>query len=176
MALYGWAWYEGAVIRENSCAQLLEQSKHVIARAFWTLCGIGDEEEGYRLLTTECDTSDPHVQYLLGRCFQYGFGCEQDGEQAMQHFERAGNHIMALIKIACLLNSSYRSISDRRRAIALYSQAATQGYVRVSLGSWYERGIPGVLEKDIVEAKHWYLLSAEQGDEEAVEALKRLNN
>eukprot|EP00698_Gefionella_okellyi_P020303 TRINITY_DN6357_c0_g1_i1.p1 TRINITY_DN6357_c0_g1~~TRINITY_DN6357_c0_g1_i1.p1 ORF type:complete len:123 (-),score=30.98 TRINITY_DN6357_c0_g1_i1:24-356(-) len=101
MALYGYALYGGVGIPEDTIRgeQLLEQSKHSVARAMCFLYYVGqrrDTQEGYRLLTTECDTSDPHVQYLLGECLRIGCGCTEDEAEAIRCFERAGNHVEAL--------------------------------------------------------------------------------
>eukprot|EP00698_Gefionella_okellyi_P021167 TRINITY_DN6786_c0_g1_i2.p1 TRINITY_DN6786_c0_g1~~TRINITY_DN6786_c0_g1_i2.p1 ORF type:complete len:139 (-),score=31.00 TRINITY_DN6786_c0_g1_i2:272-688(-) len=137
--------------------------------------GLQHRREAYRLLSTECDATDPHVQYLLGLCYDNGFGCIRDKAHAAQCLERAANHIAALSELADVLLQ--RPIYDHR-AIALYKHAATQGHgvVQNRLAEWYERGIPGVLEKDIAQAKHWYSLAAEQGHDLAAWALRRLNN
>eukprot|EP00698_Gefionella_okellyi_P013789 TRINITY_DN3793_c0_g2_i7.p2 TRINITY_DN3793_c0_g2~~TRINITY_DN3793_c0_g2_i7.p2 ORF type:complete len:161 (-),score=32.24 TRINITY_DN3793_c0_g2_i7:971-1453(-) len=160
---------------------MLLQSCHVIARAYCLLFWIGDyenTEEAYRLLSTECDASDPHVQYLLGRCYHGGYGCTRDEAQAALYFERAGNHIEAVNYLADMFSPEDGPIADRQRAIALLRQAATQGYViaQYQLGYWYERDLPGVLEKDIAQAKHWYSLSAAQRYLRAAHALGRLNS
>jgi TPR repeat protein len=42
------------------------------------------------------------------------------------------------------------------------------------MGGIYENGIYVV--KDIKKARYWYKLAAEQGDEDAVKALKRLDS
>eukprot|EP00698_Gefionella_okellyi_P018865 TRINITY_DN5709_c0_g1_i3.p2 TRINITY_DN5709_c0_g1~~TRINITY_DN5709_c0_g1_i3.p2 ORF type:complete len:121 (+),score=26.58 TRINITY_DN5709_c0_g1_i3:40-363(+) len=107
MALYGWALFEGVGIGmdEERGERLLQQSKHEIARGYCALFGIGvdgDDEQAYRLLRTHCDTSDPHVQYMLGRCYHLGRGCQEDEAQAMQCYERAGNHVGALYSVALM--------------------------------------------------------------------------
>eukprot|EP00698_Gefionella_okellyi_P016071 TRINITY_DN4574_c0_g1_i1.p1 TRINITY_DN4574_c0_g1~~TRINITY_DN4574_c0_g1_i1.p1 ORF type:complete len:195 (-),score=35.60 TRINITY_DN4574_c0_g1_i1:51-611(-) len=184
MALYGWALRVGVGIRTNKerGTQLLQQSKHVIARAYCLLFGIGhfavqqDREEAYRLLRTECETSDPHVQYLLGLCFDVGYGCKMDKAHAFKWYEGSGNHLDALNNLAFLLDRQYAPIADRHRAIALLRQSAMQGYAvaQFSIGYVYECGKSGVVQKDIEQAKHWYSLSAEEGNEDAVKALNRL--
>eukprot|EP00698_Gefionella_okellyi_P018244 TRINITY_DN5449_c0_g4_i1.p1 TRINITY_DN5449_c0_g4~~TRINITY_DN5449_c0_g4_i1.p1 ORF type:complete len:200 (-),score=40.77 TRINITY_DN5449_c0_g4_i1:98-655(-) len=184
MALYGWALFNGVGIHANEerALQLLQQSKHVISRAYCSLRGFGvdeDEGEGYRLLSTECDTSDPHVQFLLGQCCECGWGCKDDYEaQIVQCYERAGNHIDALNRLSVRLN--YRADHTANcRGIEFCRQAATQGdsAAQFRLGCWYQRGRPGVLKKDIAQAKHWYSLAAEQDHQRAAIALEqeRLN-
>eukprot|EP00698_Gefionella_okellyi_P024483 TRINITY_DN8649_c0_g1_i7.p1 TRINITY_DN8649_c0_g1~~TRINITY_DN8649_c0_g1_i7.p1 ORF type:complete len:211 (+),score=42.96 TRINITY_DN8649_c0_g1_i7:60-635(+) len=182
MALCGCVLHDGEEHSTNKerVTQFLHRSKHVIARAYCLLCGFGmheDQAEAYRLLNSECDTSDPHVQYLLGWCYASGAGCNEDNAQAVQCYERAGNHIRALTNIADLLVRQDRPIADRRRAIALYTQAAIQGhaYAKYRLGHWYDQGIPGMLEKDIAQAKHWYSLAAKQ-EHFFADALQRLDD
>eukprot|EP00698_Gefionella_okellyi_P015387 TRINITY_DN4337_c0_g4_i1.p1 TRINITY_DN4337_c0_g4~~TRINITY_DN4337_c0_g4_i1.p1 ORF type:complete len:182 (+),score=28.00 TRINITY_DN4337_c0_g4_i1:130-675(+) len=85
-----------------------------MARSYCALYGIGlddsDEDERFRMLSTECDTSDPHVQWMLGDCHQYGAGCVKNDTQAMLCFERAGNHLFALHTLAIMfLNKASRS-------------------------------------------------------------------
>eukprot|EP00698_Gefionella_okellyi_P022021 TRINITY_DN7235_c0_g1_i1.p1 TRINITY_DN7235_c0_g1~~TRINITY_DN7235_c0_g1_i1.p1 ORF type:complete len:214 (-),score=65.88 TRINITY_DN7235_c0_g1_i1:75-653(-) len=190
MALYGYVLYDSVGIRADKQRgeQLLLQSKHVTARVYRFVYGIDmdedeeDEEEVYRLLVTECDESDPHVLYLLGWCYHNGDGCNVDTAQAILLYEEAGNHIEALSGLADLLfeeedgEEEDGALSDRYRAIALYRQAAKQGYARAQciLGYSYEFGIYDVLEKDIAQAKHWYLLAAEQGNGDAAAGLERL--
>eukprot|EP00698_Gefionella_okellyi_P024477 TRINITY_DN8649_c0_g1_i1.p2 TRINITY_DN8649_c0_g1~~TRINITY_DN8649_c0_g1_i1.p2 ORF type:complete len:203 (+),score=45.21 TRINITY_DN8649_c0_g1_i1:60-611(+) len=183
MALCGCVLHDGEEHSTNKerVTQFLHRSKHVIARAYCLLCGFGmheDQAEAYRLLNSECDTSDPHVQYLLGWCYASGAGCNEDNAQAVQCYERAGNHVEALSNSADLLNRHYHSAIDRLRSVALYRQAATQGdaYAQHQLGYLYKHGIPGMLEKDIVQAKHWLSLAAKDGNEHSVSALRGLHN
>eukprot|EP00698_Gefionella_okellyi_P024481 TRINITY_DN8649_c0_g1_i5.p1 TRINITY_DN8649_c0_g1~~TRINITY_DN8649_c0_g1_i5.p1 ORF type:complete len:211 (+),score=40.44 TRINITY_DN8649_c0_g1_i5:60-635(+) len=182
MALCGCVLHDGEEHSTNKerVTQFLHRSKHVIARAYCLLCGFGmheDQAEAYRLLNSECDTSDPHVQYLLGWCYASGAGCNEDNAQAVQCYERAGNHIEALSNLAMMLDQADRPIADRHRAIAMYRQAATQGYAfgQFSLGHCYADGIPGVLEQDIALAKHWYSLAAKQ-EHFFADALQRLDD
>eukprot|EP00698_Gefionella_okellyi_P017384 TRINITY_DN5070_c0_g1_i1.p1 TRINITY_DN5070_c0_g1~~TRINITY_DN5070_c0_g1_i1.p1 ORF type:complete len:209 (-),score=29.35 TRINITY_DN5070_c0_g1_i1:88-633(-) len=167
MALYGWALSNcsGIPMDRERGKQLLQHSKHVIALAYCKLWGFAmyeNKNEAYRLLSTECDTSDLHVQYLLGECCRNGYGCNQDKAQAVQCYERAGNHTGAVSELGILLDRQDDPVGDRTRAIVLYRQAATQGHAgaQYRLGSCYERGMPGVVDQDIVQAKHWFRLSA----------------
>eukprot|EP00698_Gefionella_okellyi_P026018 TRINITY_DN9793_c0_g3_i1.p1 TRINITY_DN9793_c0_g3~~TRINITY_DN9793_c0_g3_i1.p1 ORF type:complete len:201 (-),score=50.06 TRINITY_DN9793_c0_g3_i1:72-632(-) len=182
MALYGYALRLGAGISKNKQrgTQLLQQSKHATARPYCALRAIGmdeDANEAFRLLTKECDTSDPHVQYLLGLCYANGYGCTPDKANALQCYKRAGNHVGAMSNLATLLlNLEDCALADHHRGIALLRQAATQGfaYAQYDLGGWFQYGLHGVLEKDIAQAKHWYSLAIAQGHKTAVWATERL--
>lgn len=61
-------------------------------------------------------------------------------------------------------------------AVDYFTIAAQNGYnlAQYALGECYEKGI-GVNEVDIEKAKYWYRKAAEQGDEEAIASLERLN-
>ena len=65
---------------------------------------------------------------------------------------------------------------DREEALRLGRLSAEQGcdYAQFNLAECYEQG-RGV-EQDLEQAIHWYTLAAEQGDEDAIEALERLKN
>eukprot|EP00698_Gefionella_okellyi_P008927 TRINITY_DN2237_c1_g1_i1.p1 TRINITY_DN2237_c1_g1~~TRINITY_DN2237_c1_g1_i1.p1 ORF type:complete len:205 (+),score=24.71 TRINITY_DN2237_c1_g1_i1:51-617(+) len=184
MALYGWALRAHVQTPQDgqSGSQMLQRSKHAIARAYCLLFWIGmddnDEVGAFRMFSTECDQSDPHVQCLLGECYRWGYGCTENAEQAIQCFERAGNHLEALSNLGLLLfEHKDCPIADRHRAVAMYRQAVTQGYASAQyrLGCCYERGVSDVLEKDVEQAKHRYSLAVEQGHDYAINALRRLS-
>eukprot|EP00698_Gefionella_okellyi_P021983 TRINITY_DN7217_c0_g1_i6.p1 TRINITY_DN7217_c0_g1~~TRINITY_DN7217_c0_g1_i6.p1 ORF type:complete len:274 (+),score=43.70 TRINITY_DN7217_c0_g1_i6:267-1088(+) len=181
MALYGWCLHETVGIHVNlpSAEQLLQQSNHAIARVYCSLRGIGmarNLQEAARLLATECDASDPHVQFLQGLSIDYGLHSRRNRAQAFQCYQRAagGNHIVALTHFAYLLADA--NATDRPRCLAFYRLTATQGHAVAQnrLGHWHEIGIPGVLGQDIAQAKYWYAMSAAQGDAQGIEAMARL--
>lgn len=58
---------------------------------------------------------------------------------------------------------------DYFRISAQYGNDSAQN----ALGDCYEKGI-GVKEIDIEKAKYWYGKAADQGNEDAIESLKRL--
>eukprot|EP00698_Gefionella_okellyi_P021217 TRINITY_DN6812_c0_g3_i1.p1 TRINITY_DN6812_c0_g3~~TRINITY_DN6812_c0_g3_i1.p1 ORF type:complete len:163 (+),score=35.80 TRINITY_DN6812_c0_g3_i1:44-490(+) len=136
-----------------------------MARAVCLLWGIGvprDENAGFRVLNTECDTSDPHVQYMLGNCHHRGYGCVKNEPQAVQWYQRAGNHVGALKMLGYMFAHGDGAAQDDARAAALHRHVAEQGcrYAQYYIASMYEQG-KGV-PKDLHKAKHWYTLAAEQ--------------
>eukprot|EP00698_Gefionella_okellyi_P015381 TRINITY_DN4337_c0_g1_i1.p1 TRINITY_DN4337_c0_g1~~TRINITY_DN4337_c0_g1_i1.p1 ORF type:complete len:193 (+),score=38.84 TRINITY_DN4337_c0_g1_i1:37-579(+) len=180
MALYGFALHFGAGIHQNKerGTQLLQQSKHVMARAYRGLRVRGTEEDVRQLLTVQCDASDPHVQWMLGVCYDCGLTFKEDEPQAVQCYERAGNHIVALNNRALLVSRAGGCAFDPQRSIELLTQSARQGYslAQQRLAGCYERGFPGVSGKDIALAKYWYSLAAEQGSEMAAYSLKQMDS
>eukprot|EP00698_Gefionella_okellyi_P017767 TRINITY_DN5244_c0_g1_i1.p1 TRINITY_DN5244_c0_g1~~TRINITY_DN5244_c0_g1_i1.p1 ORF type:complete len:191 (-),score=31.89 TRINITY_DN5244_c0_g1_i1:69-599(-) len=170
MALYGWALYNGVCIPRaiSRGERLLQKSTHTMALALRLLDGITlrrDNDEAYRLLSTECDASDPHVQYLLGQCIFNGKG---SFAEAARCFECAGNHVEAIYFNACAFRHGIGVLYDLARSFQLYRHAAEQGYAAAQypLGWMYERGT-GVTH-DLEQAKRWMQVAADQGNEEAI--------
>eukprot|EP00698_Gefionella_okellyi_P015499 TRINITY_DN4376_c0_g3_i3.p1 TRINITY_DN4376_c0_g3~~TRINITY_DN4376_c0_g3_i3.p1 ORF type:complete len:202 (-),score=38.47 TRINITY_DN4376_c0_g3_i3:195-731(-) len=167
MAMYGWAVANGIGIAPDNAVSVrwLQQSKHPIARAVCSLMGFrgSDSSEAYRLLSTECDASDPHVQYLLGLCFSCAWGCTKNPAEAMRCFERAGNHICVLFFLAAAFHYGDGVKKDFALALQLYTKSAEQGYAgaQYRLGMIYEKGA-GVPE-DPQQANHWMQMAADQG-------------
>eukprot|EP00698_Gefionella_okellyi_P017948 TRINITY_DN5329_c2_g1_i1.p1 TRINITY_DN5329_c2_g1~~TRINITY_DN5329_c2_g1_i1.p1 ORF type:complete len:154 (-),score=35.73 TRINITY_DN5329_c2_g1_i1:33-494(-) len=149
-----------------------------MARALCSIWGIGvpeDNDAGFRMLNTECDTSDPHVQYLLGICHRNGHGCVKNDTQAIQCYERAGNHVSALTNLGFMVVNGHGVAQDDSRAVALYRHAAEQGHsnAQYNLANVYEQG-KGV-RKDRQQAKHLYTLAAQQGHENAKKVLELMS-
>eukprot|EP00698_Gefionella_okellyi_P011680 TRINITY_DN3096_c1_g1_i1.p1 TRINITY_DN3096_c1_g1~~TRINITY_DN3096_c1_g1_i1.p1 ORF type:complete len:190 (+),score=46.74 TRINITY_DN3096_c1_g1_i1:46-570(+) len=164
MALYGWALrYRVGIAQDQPRAkQLLQQSNNSMARAWCLLNGIGvsqDYNAGFRMLNTECDASDLHVQFMLGDCHYLGWGCSLNVEQAVHNFERAGNHVAAMKNLGWMFATGYNVARDDARAVALLRRAAEQGYrdAQHCLAYMYEhgKGVP----KDSQLAKHWYTMA-----------------
>ncbi|MNL09761.1 Sel1 repeat protein [compost metagenome] len=65
---------------------------------------------------------------------------------------------------------------DYGKAFTWYSRAATagDGGAQYIVGSYYERGEPGVVDKDIEQAKIWYARAAAGGDPGALAKLRSL--
>eukprot|EP00698_Gefionella_okellyi_P015601 TRINITY_DN4413_c0_g1_i1.p2 TRINITY_DN4413_c0_g1~~TRINITY_DN4413_c0_g1_i1.p2 ORF type:complete len:196 (-),score=44.47 TRINITY_DN4413_c0_g1_i1:195-707(-) len=167
MALYGCVLFEGAglCVDKDRGEQLLQRSKHMIARAYCVFCGIGvdgDEDKAYRLLSTECDTADPHVQYLLSYFYLYGWGCVRSSANGVQCCERAGNHVGALYNLGYMFANGLGVERDYAQAAVLHRRAAEQGHreAQYSIGGMYEagRGVP----LDLQQAQYWYALAVQQ--------------
>eukprot|EP00698_Gefionella_okellyi_P018910 TRINITY_DN5727_c0_g1_i1.p1 TRINITY_DN5727_c0_g1~~TRINITY_DN5727_c0_g1_i1.p1 ORF type:complete len:304 (-),score=45.56 TRINITY_DN5727_c0_g1_i1:174-1058(-) len=172
MALYGCFLQDGIVVNEDRAqsAQLLHQSSHPIARAMCCIQeyglpklphGCSDRiSEGYRILTTDCEDFDPHVQYLRGFCRYHGLGCEPDEGMAISLFRHAGLHLQAQFTLAVHYCTSGALDSNAPYAATLLLQAAKQGYgwAQLHLGACYQYGVGAMV--DIREAAKWYGLAA----------------
>eukprot|EP00698_Gefionella_okellyi_P018135 TRINITY_DN5412_c0_g1_i1.p1 TRINITY_DN5412_c0_g1~~TRINITY_DN5412_c0_g1_i1.p1 ORF type:complete len:181 (-),score=29.74 TRINITY_DN5412_c0_g1_i1:245-736(-) len=149
-----------------------------MARAWCLIYGNGvpqDHNGCFRMLSTECDASDPHVQFLLGFCHQFQFGCAKSHAQAAQCYERAGNHVGALTFLGILLwNGLNGAAPDDARAAVLFRQAAEQGdrIAQCYVAMMYEHG--RAVTKDLQQAKYWYTLAIRNGYQSALKALQRI--
>eukprot|EP00698_Gefionella_okellyi_P015602 TRINITY_DN4413_c0_g1_i2.p2 TRINITY_DN4413_c0_g1~~TRINITY_DN4413_c0_g1_i2.p2 ORF type:complete len:195 (-),score=37.26 TRINITY_DN4413_c0_g1_i2:195-704(-) len=166
MALYGWALCNGGITQDgHRGSQLIQQSKSYMARAWCFIWGIGvppDPSDCFRGLTTECDTADPHVQYLLSYFYLYGWGCVRSSANGVQCCERAGNHVGALYNLGYMFANGLGVERDYAQAAVLHRRAAEQGHreAQYSIGGMYEagRGVP----LDLQQAQYWYALAVQQ--------------
>ena len=94
----------------------------------------------------------------LGAAYEHGDGVKLDRKKAAQLYRMAADRgfAKAQLNLAGLLYST-----DIKEAHRLARLAAAQGYAEAEcfLGNEYERG-NGDLERDLGEAKRWYLLAA----------------
>eukprot|EP00698_Gefionella_okellyi_P018822 TRINITY_DN5688_c1_g3_i1.p1 TRINITY_DN5688_c1_g3~~TRINITY_DN5688_c1_g3_i1.p1 ORF type:complete len:215 (-),score=39.16 TRINITY_DN5688_c1_g3_i1:194-745(-) len=168
MALYGFTLRRGVGIPRDDqrSTQLLQQSSHIVARALCATFAIGvqrDTNKVYRLLSTECDASDPFVQYLLGECWLLGRGCTQNSAEALRCNEKAGNCLFALSRLGFCFQSGVGAPKDPVRMVQSYRQAAEQGFdvAQYELGVIYANG-HGV-PPDLQQAEYWIQMAANQG-------------
>lgn len=116
------------------------------------------------------------AQYQLGRCYENGWGVEQDAPQALKWYGKAirQNHAEAQNALAHCYAYGIGVNQDYNEAIQLYRQAAEQGLASAQyvMGLSFEFGI-GV-DANTDTAARWYRLAAYQGDFRAKEALAEL--
>jgi len=113
----------------------------------------------------------------LGRCFENGWGAEQDIEQAMNFYELAGDdgYKLGYYHLAQLHEEGRGGAPvDIKQAITWYQTAGdnsfAKGYHRI--GEIYEQGI-GV-PKDLDQARNWYEEAASKGYDPSIVKLKNL--
>lgn len=112
----------------------------------------------------------------LGYCYSEGKGVAQDSKKAVKLYQKVQDkHPMAVNNLAehCERGTGIRK--NLKMAVQLFGQAAEAGLAlaQYNLGRFYENKI-GV-QKDLVEARRWYELAAKQENQNAIDALKRLN-
>lgn len=127
------------------------------------------------------------AQYMMGRCCEEGRGefgsytVIECGQMATQWYKKAaeqGNSSAALSLGYYYSHGSYGygklNNPDYNAAFKYYKMAADNGNptAQKRVGECYEFGL-GVAENEIIAAE-WYRKAAKQGDNDAVQALKRL--
>lgn len=156
-----------------------------------------DEDEAHKWWRRAADSGPAEMQYALGLLYSAGLhgvphdageaewwyrrAAEQGSDDAKKALRKLGRDIpdsrIAEDKQLTGDGKATVAVADERDARGDYAQllsAAEQGDAKAqsNLGDMYREG-EGV-EKDYVEAEKWYRLAAEQGDDDAKEALRIL--
>lgn len=114
------------------------------------------------------------ARLCLGNCYFYGYGVDQDFEEAVKWYESISPHILSGSRMRQIADCYYQGRlikMDLKRAVIWYERAAIDGdlYAQYRLGRCYESG-EGV-DKDENEAIRWYRKAAEHGYAQAQYAL-----
>ncbi|MHC4211924.1 MAG: hypothetical protein ACYSWP_01000 [Planctomycetota bacterium] len=106
------------------------------------------------------------AQWLLGRCFDEGFGVERSDIHALSWHLKAAEqgYPIAQNYIGSCYQNGEGVPQDQAEAVQWYLKAAQQGYAtaQANLGWCYDTG--SGTAQDETEAVNWYRKAAEQGD------------
>ena len=82
---------EGAEVRRVKAPSGMEErdDKSKTRVAFCLLSRRGDADEAVTLLTERAKDRDPEAMWILGVCYEYGIGVEQDIEEAVALYKHA---------------------------------------------------------------------------------------
>ena len=137
-----------------------------------------DLQEAYYRYKKAAELGNKDGMYNLGLYYLNGIFVEQDDKTALYWLEKAANngHSDAANDIGVYYHSSKNLRGKHFKAIKWYKCGAELGnkYSQCNLGWHYEYGMG--CEVDLSLAKKYYELSAEQGFEDAIKYLKRLNS
>ena len=135
-------------------------------------------QEALVWLRKAADNQMTHAQFTLGDLSERGELVPKSLEEANRWYERAaqGGHVQAQMALATNYFTGRGVPRDYGKAFTWYSRAATagDGGAQYIVGSYYERGEPGVVDKDIEQAKIWYARAASHGDPGALAKLRSL--
>ena len=124
------------------------------------------EKRRIKLYTSSAENNDVTAQFILGECYYYGWGVEQDYKQAVVWYRKAAEQgdATAQCNLGVCYDNGQGVEQDHKQAVAWYRKAAEQGYARAqsNLGYCYDVG-QGV-EQDYKQAVAWYKKAAEQGN------------
>ena len=137
-----------------------------------------DLQEAYFRYKKAAELGNKDGMYNLGLYYLNGIYVEQDDKMALLWLERAAEkgHSDAANDIGVYYHNSKNLRGKHFKAIKWYKRGAELGnkYSQCNLGWHYEYGMG--CEVDLSLAKKYYELSAEQGFEDAIKYLKRLNS
>ena len=122
---------------------------------------------------------DLDAAYELAMIYEYGhYGVALDIVQAFSYFERAAaaGHVEAMVELALCYELGCGVPVDDAQSLDWYLRAARAGHLvaHYSVGEAYEvaRGVPLSPE----EACRWYFTAAIKGDDDSLQALRRLRD
>ena len=135
-------------------------------------------EEAVKWLRRAADNQMTHAQFAYGELYERGELVPRSVEEANKWYERAavGGHVEAQRALATNYFTGRGVPRDYKRAFTWYKKAAEGGDApsQYIVGSYYERGEPGVVPQDVEQAKTWYGRAAAQGDVGALGKLRKL--
>lgn len=139
-----------------------------------------DVKKIHKLSLDAAQNGDAKAQYNLGVNYEYGFGVEQDMNQAFSWYKKAADQgePFAQVNLANMYFNELCACTPKNTslAISLYKKAASQNNAQAqfNLGQIYYHGW-GV-KKDIGLAKTWYQSAYKNGYLGANDMLKQIDN
>lgn len=135
------------------------------------------DEKALYWYETAAEFESADGMYSAGIMYRDGQGTEQNYEKALEWFLKAAeqDHPGAINEVGVYYHNQKNMRGKHTEAIKWYKRAAELGelHAQCNLGWYYEYGLG--CEPDIYLAKKYYELSAEQGFEDAIRYLKRIN-
>ena len=136
---------------------------------YWGWNGLEqDIEKSFEMfLKIEKETNGDHwAQYMLGGCYNYGYGTDQDHANAFNFYTKSAEQggSLAMDTLGCCYDDGDGCDHNMGKAFEWYEKSAKLGNsgAMCNVGACYENG-EGVA-KDLNKAKEWYTKAAAQGD------------
>ena len=152
-------------------------SKHIQV-CFKTDEDIKKEKARIETYTSLATNNDAVAQLILGECYYFGWGVEQDYKKAVEWYKKSAEQgtAVAQFNLGYCYEKGQGVEQDYKKSVEWYKKSAEQGYAEAqcNLGTCYYRG-QGV-EQDYKKAVEWYEKAAMQGNEKAKEYLDKLLN
>ena len=125
-------------------------------------CQKEEYKKAFEWLEKSAKQGEPNAQYGLGTMYENGFGVEKDYEKAYEWYSKSA------------VKGNKEAIKSSIKVLKELAQQGKSNY-QYELGKLYEKGSRvGNIEKDYEKTYEWYSKSAKQGNKEAEEALKRI--
>ena len=152
-------------------------SKHIQV-CFKTDEDIKKEKARIETYTSLATNNDAVAQLILGECYYFGWGVEQDYKKSVEWYKKSAEqgYAAAQFNLGICYYRGQGVEQDYKKAVEWYKKSAEQGdeKAQFNLGYCYEKG-QGV-EQDYKKAVEWYEKAAMQGNEKAKEYLDKLLN
>lgn len=136
-----------------------------------------DEAQAAEWFRKAAEKGDPLAQDILGYLYANGKGVATDKEHAMVWYRKAAEqgNVNAQFNLAIAYKNGIGLAKDEAEAVRLFGKAAAQGDAEAQtvVGRIYEYGLFGV-KKNERQAEAWYQKAADQGNQEAADALIHL--
>lgn len=117
------------------------------------------------------------AQYRLGRCYDKGYGVDENDELAFQWYSKAAaqNHVKAQCQVGKCYKDGEGVAKDRTKAVEWFAKAAKQDNAdaQYQMGKAYLKG--NGIERDVNKAKTWLkkAISNVKGGEEVLAKIRK---
>ena len=124
------------------------------------------EKRRIKLYTSSAENNDVTAQFILGECYYYGWGVEQDYKQAVVWYRKAAEQgdATAQCNLGVCYDNGQGVEQDHKQAVAWYRKAAEQGYATAQYNLGYCYAVGQGVEQDYKQAVAWCKKAAEQGN------------
>ena len=167
--------YEQAAENGNVLAQVKLGKRYLLGKGVEQ-----DVNKAFNWFTKAANAGNPEAENALANCYHMGDGTIKNDTLAINWWSKAAEagNVDAMTHLAEILTDPTDEYMDPDLAQAKnwWSKAAELGdaYAMYRLGDCLERGI-GVSVINVDDAYKWYRLSAQKGNEDAIEACKRFS-
>ncbi|MBL4616190.1 MAG: sel1 repeat family protein [Robiginitomaculum sp.] len=136
----------------------------------------GKFNEAFVIFSSRAEAGNAAAQYNLGVMYDNGFGVEQSDAKAIEWYQRSADqgYAAAYNNLGVLYLNGQGVRQSNRKSFSLIEKSAELGFseAQYNLGIFYLNSI-GV-RKSREKAIYWYQKAATQGDDDAVEQLRKL--
>lgn len=137
-----------------------------------------DLEFGLYFCEDAAQKGNAKAQYLMGLSYHFGDGLQQSNELAVYWYKAAAeqNHASALNNLGCCYMDGVGVNKDHSKAFECIKKSAElrDSYAYEGMGHCYYYGIGTI--KDLTLAKWWWQKAADEGNQVAIENLKKYYN
>lgn len=156
-------------------AKALEKAKN-LTKTGRSYVEEGKLEEAIKLFRKAARMGYPTAQRELGYYYSLGKGLDKNDVKAVKWLEKAAlqGDILAQNNFACHLAQGEGVDQDDEKAFSYYKKAAKRNLAaaQASVGCAKEHGLG--THKNLTKAKKFYQLAADQGNQQGIEGLARL--